>query len=465
MTNETMDSIKTGAHVPMSWLGHVRATLVLGLPLVGAQLAQMLINTTDVVMLGWYGTEELAAGVLATQVFFVIFMFGGGFAHAVVPIASQADGRGDARQVRRSVRMGLWIVTFYSALVMPLLWTIEPILVLLGQEPKIARMTGQYMHITQWGMFPALWALALRSFFSAVSRTQIILWATIAGTLSNAFLNYVFIFGNLGASEMGLEGAAIASLISSTAIFLVMLVSILVRPMFSDYTLFQRFWRPDWPDFFEIVRLGFPIALTIIAEVGLFVAASIMMGWIGVVPLAAHGIAMQIISLSFMIPLGLSTAVTVRVGQTYARADGEGMRRAAIASLGIAAAIALSAAVLFWTIPETLVGLFLDRDNPNAKLVLETAVPLLLVGAAFQFFDGMQVTGVGLLRGLKDTRTPMIMAVVSYWCLGLPTGYLLGIVAGWNGPGVWMGLAIGLAGAAILLNGRYYVLAKRLAFT
>ena len=465
MTSETTDSIKTGAHVPMTWLGHVRATLVLGLPLVGAQLAQMLINTTDVVMLGWYGTEELAAGVLATQVFFVTFMFGGGFAHAVVPIASQADGRGDARQVRRSVRMGLWIVTIYGVLVMPLLWNIEPILVLLGQEPKIAHMTGEYMHIAQWAMFSTLGMLALRAFFSAVSRTQIILWATIAGTLSNAFLNYVFIFGNFGAPEMGLKGAAVASLISSIVIFAVMLVWVLIRPVFADYTLFQRFWRPDWPDFFEIVRLGFPIAFTIIAEVGLFVAASIMMGWIGVVALAAHGIAMQIISLSFMIPLGLSSAVTVRIGQSYARADGEGMRRAAIAALGIAAAIALTAAVLFWTIPETLVGLFLDNDNPNAQLVLATAVPLLMVGAAFQFVDGIQVTGVGLLRGLKDTRTPMIMAVVSYWCLGLPTGYLLGIVAGWNGPGVWMGLAIGLAGAAVMLNGRFYVIAKRLSFT
>ncbi len=450
---------------PMTWPGHVRATLVLGLPLVGAQLAQMLINTTDVVMLGWYGTEQLAAGVLATQAFFLIFMFGGGFAHAVVPIASQAEGRGDSRQVRRSVRMGLWIVTIYGLLVMPLLWNIEPVLVAFGQEPDIARMTGSYMHIAQWGMFPALGTLALRSFFSAVSRTQIILWATIAGTLSNGFLNYVFIFGHLGAPEMGLEGAALASLISSMVIFVVMLVWIVIRPFFSDYALFQRFWRPDWPDFFEIVRLGFPIAFTIIAEVGLFAAASLMIGWLGVVPLAAHGIALQIISLSFMIPLGLSTAATVRVGQAFARKDGEGMKRAAIASLAIAAIIALSAALLFFTVPERLVSLFLDRDNPNAALVLATAVPLLFVGAGFQFFDGLQVTGVGLLRGLKDTRTPMIMAVVSYWFLGLPTAYVLGFIAGWDGPGIWMGLAIGLAGAAILLNGRYYLLAKRLSFT
>ena len=174
---------------------------------------------------------------------------------------------------------------------------------------------------------------------------------------------------------------------------------------------------------------------------------------------------LQIISLSFMIPLGLSTAATVRVGQAYARQDGEGMRRAAIASLAIAALIALGAALLIFIVPEKLVSLFLDKDNPNAALVLATAVPLLFVGAGFQFFDGIQVTGVALLRGLKDTRTPMIMAVISYWLFGLPTAYLLGFVAGWGGPGIWMGLAIGLAGAAILLNGRYYLLAKRLSFT
>nr|WP_244598344.1 MATE family efflux transporter [Pseudohoeflea suaedae] len=467
MTSEPTFQSDRAMIAPMTWLGHFRATLVLGLPLVGAQLAQMLINTTDVVMLGWYGTEELAAGVLATQAFFLPFMFGGGFAHAVVPIASQAEGCGDTRHVRRSVRMGLWIVAIYAAVVMPLLWNIESILVFLGQNPAIARMTGSYMHIAQWGMFPALGTLALRSFLSAVSRTQIILWATLAGTLSNGLLNYAFIFGNLGAPEMGLQGAAVASLISATAIFLVMLGWVLSRQVFSDYALFRGFWRPDWPDFFDILRLGFPIALTIIAEVGLFAAASLMFGWLGIVPLAAHGIALQIISLSFMIPLGLSTAATVRVGQAYARRDGEGMRRAAIASLTLSALIAAGAALIIFLAPETLVSLFLDKSNAkaHASLVLATAVPLLFVGACFQFVDGLQVTGVALLRGLKDTRTPMIMAIISYWFFGVPTAYLLGFVAGWNGVGIWMGLAIGLGGAAILLNGRYYLLTKRLSFT
>lgn len=447
-----------------SWSHHVRATLTLGLPLIGAQIAQIAINTTDVVMLGWYGTHELAAAVLATQSFFLVYIFGAGFTHAIVPIASQAAGRGDSQQVRRSVRMGIWVALAYSMLTLPILWNLEGILVLFGQEPDLAHLAGAYMQIAMWGMFPAMLTLALRAFYSALSRAQVVLWSALAGTLLNGVLNYVLIFGNFGAPEMGLRGAAIASVCSAILILVVLVVWTRIVKAYATYELFVRFWRADWHAIGEILRLGLPIALTIIAEAGLFFAASIMMGWIGTVTLAAHGIALQLASIAFMVPLGLASAATVRVGQAYGRSDKAELARAAQAVLGVAGACAIISALGMGLFHEELAALFIDKSEPEAVAVIAIAGPLIVIAACFQFFDSLQCIGAGLLRGLKDTRVPMMLAMLSYWGLGLPAGYFFGFVAGFGGPGIWFGLAVGLAMASVFLNMRYFRHQSRLQF-
>ncbi|MDP2148415.1 MAG: MATE family efflux transporter [Hoeflea sp.] len=438
-----------------SWGAHVRATLVLGLPLVGTQIAQIAIATTDVIMLGWYGTEELAATVLGSQAFFIVYIFGVGFASAILPLAAQAEGRKDPTHVRRSVRMGMWILLLYAAVVMPFLWYLEPMLIALGQKPELAALASDYIRIAQWGMFPALAMMALRSFFAARSRAGIVLWSALIGTLVNGVLNYALIFGHFGAPEMGVQGAAVASVISSTVIFLIMAAWAVLHPLHLEYRLFQRFWRPEWPAFFEVFRLGVPIGFTILAEVGLFMAASLMMGWLGTVELAAHGIAIQLASISFMIPLGLSHAATVRVGQAYGRGDMQDLARAAHTVMGLSVVISFAAASLFWLAPEALVGLFVDKANVDAAELIAVAVPLLLVAAAFQIFDAIQAIGSGLLRGIKDTRIPMFIAVISYWPVGLSAAYGLGFGLGYGGPGIWAGLALGLGVAAVLLNLRF----------
>ncbi|PHR17079.1 MAG: MATE family efflux transporter [Hoeflea sp.] len=438
-----------------SWSAHIWATLALGLPLVGTQIAQIAIATTDVVMLGWYGTEELAATVLGSQAFFIVFIFGSGFASAILPLAAQAEGRNDPTHVRRSVRMGMWILLIYSVLAMPFLWQLEPALIALGQKPELAALASDYIRIAQWGMFPAVMMMALRSFFAARSRAAIVLWSALVGTVVNAILNYGLIFGNFGWPEMGVRGAAVASVFSSSVIFLIMAGWAALHPRHSEYNLFQRFWRPEWPAFVEVFRLGVPIGFTILAEVGLFMAASVMMGWLGTVQLAAHGIAIQLASISFMVPLGLSHAATVRIGQAYGRADMEGLARAAHTVMGLSVLIALASGALFWLFPEALVSLFLDESNVDAAELLAVAVPLLLVAAAFQLVDAIQAIGAGLLRGIKDTRIPMFMAVISYWPVGLSAAYGLGFGLGYGGPGIWAGLAIGLGVAAVLLNVRF----------
>ncbi|HMQ58946.1 MAG TPA: MATE family efflux transporter, partial [Rhizobiaceae bacterium] len=415
---QPLDRISGRESSPAPWSHHARATLALGLPLVGAQLAQLAIHTTDTVLLGWLGAEPLAASVLATQAFFILYIFGAGFAHAAVPLAAQALARGDRRGVRRSVRMGLWVLTLLAALALAPLSQLERLLLSLGQEPILAEMAGRYARIAMWGMFPALGILGLRAFFTAIEQAGIVLWATLAGLISNAFLAWGLIFGNFGLPALGLEGAAIASVASTLVMFAVMLAAAL-QARFREYELLVRLWRPDWPAFFEVVRLGAPIAVTLLAEVALFAAASVMIGWFGAIQLAAHGIALQLASITFMIPLGLSNAATVRAGIAHGRGEVANLRRGAKTVTAMALAISFLTALLFWFAPEPLVWLFLDAANADSAAVVAVAVPFLAVAAAFQMVDALQAIGAGLLRGLKDTRVPMLLALFSYWPIGM----------------------------------------------
>ncbi|MDF1778015.1 MAG: MATE family efflux transporter [Rhizobiaceae bacterium] len=449
------DSSGQGARPVLSWSGHAKATLSLGIPLIGAQLAQIAINVTDTIMIGWLGATELAAGVLATQSFFLLFIFGSGFSIAVMPLAAQANGSGDARGVRRSVRMGLWLALAYAAIVMPILWMTEYILLAAGQDPDIAALAGDYIRVAQWAMLPALLIMVFRSYLSALERAQVVLWATLAGTLANILLNYMFIFGNFGAPRMGIVGAAVASLGTTSVTCVALLIYSVTKEHLRRYELLVRFWRPDWQALGELLRLGWPIGATILAEVGLFAGAAIMIGWIGTIELAAHGIALQLAGIAFMLPLGLSSAATVRVGNAFGRGDWLGLSRAGTVSIVLVILVTLATAILFWAVPEPLVGLFLDENNPDAHNVMLNAVPLLAVAATFQLVDGLQVIGAGLLRGLKDTKIPMLFAIFSYWPVGMTLAYIFAFPMGFGATGVWWGLATGLAFASVLMIWRY----------
>jgi multidrug resistance protein, MATE family len=451
--SETID--RSTLRPGMSWSAHMWATLVLAFPLIGAQLGQMAINIADTVMVGWLGATELAAAVLATQAFFFVFIFGVGFAQAVIPVAANAEGQGDVRGVRRSVRMGLWVLMLYSALVMLPLWHIETLLLWLGQESQTSALAGAYMRVAQWAMFPALLIMGLRSYLAVLGRAHVVMWATFAGVLLNILLNYMFIFGNFGAPALGIVGAAVASLGTNLLGITWLILYTQMKPELKRYELYVRFWRPDWPAFLQVLRLGWPIGATIIAEVGLFTASSIMVGWLGTIPLAAHGIALQLASVAFMVPLGLSNAATVRVGIAHGRRDWTGLHRAGWSAVWISVVFGAVAGLFFWFIPDVLIGFYLDESNANAAAVLAFGVPLLIVAAAFQIVDGIQVAAAGLLRGLQDTRVPMIIAVVSYWLIGLPAAYVLGFTFGLGAVGIWWGLAAGLSAAALLMARRF----------
>ncbi|WP_417687087.1 MATE family efflux transporter [Roseibium sp.] len=438
------------------WQSDIRPTLSLGLPLAGAQLAQMGINTTDVLMIGRLGAEPLAASVLAFNMWMLLWFFGMGIIQAVIPLGARARGRRAARELRRTVRMGLWISVLYCLPAWCLTFFTEEILVALGQQPKIAALAGEYMGALQWSLLPALAIMAVRGFLTIMERSKMVLLATLAGVLVNAVLDYLLIFGAFGFPRLELIGAGIASVVTSMSTFLILLVYATNRRGLKRYAILGRIWRSDWVVLARILRLGLPIGLTLVAEGGLFAASSVLMGWIGTIPLAAHGIALQISSITFMVPVGLSQAALTRVGYAAGRNDPVAIGRAGWAALGITFAFMSCFAVMFWLIPETLASLYLDLDNPKSAEVISLAVSFLAVAAIFQIADGAQIIGLNNLRGLGDTTIPLIYAGVGYWVIGISLSLGLGFGMGIGGVGVWTGLAGGLAFVGVLTNIRFY---------
>ncbi|UYV36000.1 MATE family efflux transporter [Rhodobacteraceae bacterium D3-12] len=438
----------------MTYSGHLRAVLKLGVPLVGGNLAQFGITITDTVMLGWYDVEALAAQVLGGMVFFVLFIFGSGLALAVMPAVAEAEATGDATRVRRVTRMGLWASVAFALACFPAFIFARALLEALGQAPVMVELAAQYLEIAGFAIVFALAGMVLKSYLSALEHTLVVLWATVAAAVLNAVLNYALIFGNWGAPELGIRGAAVASFVVQVLLLVILLAYILrVVP---QHHLFQRLWKIDGEAMGLVVRLGLPIGLTSLAEVSLFAASSVMMGWLGTAQLAAHGIALQISSATFMVHLALSSAATVRAGRALGRRDPEGLKRGGIVVVAVSMLAALASVVLFLTVPGWLVGLFLAPDDPARGAVLAIGVALMAAAALFQLVDAAQVMALGLLRGVMDTRVPMMMAVLAYWVIGVPTSYALGFPLGYGGVGIWLGLAIGLAVAAALLMWRFW---------
>lgn len=440
---------------------HARATLALGLPLIGSHLAQMALHVTDTIMLGWYSVEALAAGVLGASSFFVIFILGSGFAQAVMPMVAAALGRGDEAQVRRDTRMGLWLSIAFGVLCYPVFWASEPILLALGQKPEVAAAGASFLRIAGLGMIPALLVMALKGYLAALGRTQVVLWTTVAAVGLNIAVNWALIFGNWGFPELGVRGSAIASVVSQGVTLLVLAVYAAVLPDLRRFHLFQRFWRADWSALRQVWRLGWPIGLTGLAESGLFQASALMMGWIGTVQLAAHGIAMEACALAFMVHLGLSNAVTIRVGRADGAGDAPGVRRAAQVAILLSLGFGSLVVATFLIVPVPILSLFLDTDLPEAPGIIAIGVTLLALGAMFQLADAMQVIALGLLRGIRDTRVPMAYAAASYWGIGIPSAYLLAFKFGLGAVGLWLGLVIGLVLAASSLMTRFWRKAPR----
>ena len=432
---------------------NIQTLFVLGLPIVGSNLAMMLIGVTDIVMVGWHSVEELAALILATTLFFNIFILGSGVAFAVMPMVSSAAAVEDDTTVRRSTRMALWLSVIYGICALPIFYMSETIFLGLGQQPELARHAADYMWILAPAIIPSLWANVMRSYLSAMEFTKVIMLITCGVAILNVGFNHVLIFGNYGFPELGIRGAAIASVLVN--ILMAIITSIYAVYILPQHALLARFYRPDWGAMIKVFKLGAPIGLSILAETGLFSAASVMMGWIGVIALAAHGIALQLASLTFMAHLGLSSAVTIRMGNAAGRKDRSAMIEVTKAGAVISICWSLLTIILFVGFGTQLISLFLDADEAARGAIIAYGIVLLWIAALFQLVDGGQVLAIGLLRGVQDTAIPMVITVIGYWGVGVPTAYFLGFYTPLAGSGIWLGLVAGLSFAAVGLSVRF----------
>jgi len=439
---------------PQSYADHARALLALGIPLVLSSVAGFAIHMTDTIMLGWYDVISLAAATIATSFWFIIFILGAGFGHAVMSLVAAAAAAGDEVRARRATRMALWLSLMFAIIVQPLLYWSEAVFLALGQTADVAAEAQRYLRIAGFGMIPALLAVVMRSYLSALHLTAVQLWVTLAALVVNAMVNYALIFGNWGAPELGIRGAAIASVIVQVITLVVLLIYAQVK--MPQFRLYQRLWKADPSAIRDVFWLGLPIGLTSLAESGFFTASAVMMGWIGEIELAAHGIALQLVALMFMFHVGMSQAATIRAGNAYGRRDEDDLRRVAKTAFGVALAFGLVVVVIFLTVPEALISLFIDPSEPARGTLLSIGATLVMLAALFQFVDSTQIIALSLLRGVQDTNVPMWLAAVSYWIIGLPASYIMAFTLDWGPVGLWLGLVVGLGAASALLMWRFW---------
>jgi len=443
-------------HSKSAYRIEARETLILAVPIVVTQLAHFSLSFVDTVMVGRLGPDALAGVALGNTVFFNTLVFCMGILMAVGPMVSQAYGAEDNDSIGRSVRQGLWMATLLSILAFIVLNNGAIILRLLGQSESNITKASAYLHAISWGILPFLGFIALRSFIEAVSMPRVVTVIALFGVGLNIFLNYVLMFGKWGFPEMGLVGTGWASTIVYSFNFVLLLLYVWRQKEFGVYRIFSRLGRPDKHYFKELFNIGFPIGSTMGIETSLFMLTVIMMGWMGTTELAAHQVAMQCAAFTFMVPLGIGMASSVRVGQSIGKKDSNGASVAGFTGMGISVAFMSMTALSFWLFPTSIVSLYLDLDVERNAAVIEMAVRLLALAAIFQVVDGIQVAALAALRGMKDTRVPLVIAVFSYWGVGLGSGYFLAFRFGLREIGLWWGLVLGLMTAAVLLTWRFY---------
>lgn len=439
-----------------AWRDEFRATMILAAPLILSNLTMALIQATDVVLMGWLGPHALAASALGLNLAMSMTIFCMGLVIAAAPLMAAELGRrfNAVREVRRSFRQSVWVACVAVLPAWALLWNTDAVLLALGQSEALARTAQLFMHGYMWSLLPFLIFQALRGFVSALERPGWIFTISAGGVVLNALTSWTLIFGHFGLPALGVFGGGLATTIVWSIMAAGLGLVTARNPAFRRFGIFGHFWQADPARFAEIVRLGLPIAFTLWSEGAVFAAAVGLMGLISEASVAAHAVALQLAALTFMVPLGLGQAATVRVGLGYGRRDAAAIRRAGWTAFVLGTGFMTMMAILMWSIPRQLVGFFLEPTAANAP-VIDLAVQFLGVAAAFQIFDGAQVVGAGMLRGLQDTRWPMVFAVFGYWAIGIGVGAFLAFRLHWQGVGVWTGLASGLATVSLLMLWRW----------
>ena len=442
--------------------GELAATVKLAAPMAATQLGQIAMMTTDLAFIGRLGDASVAAAALASTVYFVAFTVGMGLMSAVSPLAAQAFGARDGRGVRRSLRAGLWAGLFISLPIMACPLRGDAILRALGQAEQPAQLAQQYLFGLAWGVAPALWLIAIRGFMGAVKRPEPVLWITLAAIPLNAALVYLLLYGEFGLPKLGLFGAGLATSIVNACTFLAGLWFATAREPFARYHVLARLWRIDWELMRQLVVIGGPISLSFLLEYGLFSTAALLMGMISTTALAAHQIALNVTAILFMIPYGISMAATVRVGHAVGGGDVAGVKRAGQIAMGLGIAIAVMLTIAVIGLRFGIARLFLGEGLASADATVTLAGSLLVIGGTYFVTDALQTIAAGALRGMNDTRIPLLFAAVSYWGIGFCSAYALAFHTTLGASGVWIGLSLGTLVYATLLVLRFHLLSGRL---
>ena len=439
------------------WRDELRETLRLAVPLATANMLQMAVYAIDVIFVARLGQSELAASSLSIALFGLMMWCFSALTGAVAPLIAAELGRGRhaVREVRRSVRMALWLTVGCTLIGMVIAANGEAILLATGQDAHIARRADSFLGVLMWAIGPMIASNVLRTFASALGRPVVATAITALSIAVNALGNWVFVFGNLGMPALGLEGSALSSVLTAVVALAAYVIAIRMDRRLARYRIFGRWWRPEWERLRQLVRIGTPIAATVLAEGGLFSSAAFLMGLIDPVQLAAHTVALQVAAFAFQVPFGVGQATTIRVGWFFGARDRAGMARAGWTGMAVGLSFVMIAAGAMLAVPHLILSIYIDVAAPANAALVAHAVQFMAVAAAFQLFDGTQAVAAGALRGLQDTKVPMAMAIFGYWLPGFGTAALLGFATPLEGLGVWIGLAIGLVVVSALLLWRW----------
>jgi MATE family multidrug resistance protein len=420
-----------------------RPMLRMALPLALAELGWMAMGVVDTIMAGRLGAAAIGAGSLGGNLFYPIAIFGTGMLAGMDTLVSQSFGAGDARDCRRTLVNGVWLA---GGLALPLAlvaWALIPLLRLVGTNPHVMVLLGPYLKALLWGILPLLAYAAFRRYLQAVNVVAVITFATVSANIVNFIGNWVLMFGHWGAPAMGLAGSGWSTTIARGYMAAVLLAAIAWHERQTGSLLLRMSWKPDVARLLRLLDLGLPAALQILIEGGLFGVIAVLAARLDEVSLAAHGIAVNVVATTYMVPLGISSAAAVRVGQAVGRKDRQGVATSGWTALLLGSLFMGAAGLALWTAPRLILRVF----TPDA-LVIASGAALLRIAALFELFDGFQTVATGALRGLGDTRSPMLAHLAGYWLIGLPISYMLCFRLGWGVSGIWVGLT-----AALILIG------------
>ncbi len=433
-----------------------RATFILALPLMAGQVSQMLMGLVDTYMIGQVGTVDLAAATLAHSILFLPLMLGIGVAIAVSVKVSQARGANDPQQAKAALRDGFLLSLVLGAVTFVLSWVSIPLLPFLKQDPEVVERLPVFYLLVSASMTPALVSMVVRNHSDGMAKPWPVFWIIFSGVWLNVFLNWLLIDGNWGAPEMGLEGAGLATLLARVASMVGVMVWCRYSPDLKDWSPHRWFLKPNRKELADFWKVAWPASLQVSAEMSAFIAAALLIGTLGAAALAAHQVAMMCVATTFMVPLGLSMALTVQVGEAQGAKRYERMRPIVVSGWLMGFMVSLVFVGVFLIFDEALAASFLTEDGP-----MEIVVALLWIAAVFQIADHSQILSSGVLRGMDDVKKPALIMFTAHWLIGMPIGIYLAFWQGVGVAGVWWGLSIGLIAAAVLLGWRAWRMTAR----